>query len=210
MDDGVGTVEYSKKFGCEVGLNDKIVLGEDHYLTSISGTFGKRWNLFGPVVVTSLCFYTTRTKYGPYGCKTGTPFSLPMEDGGIVGLHGRADDEGLQSIGVYVVPTGFLSTSRSECRMQHKVDKSMIMVVPREPGPWGGLGGKQWDDGVFPEIHELHLEYGDSAIHSLQIMYETKEGKRDWSHRHGGPGGTELIRSSGLYVEAIGVHMEYL
>ncbi|KAB1208308.1 Agglutinin [Morella rubra] len=117
-----------------------------------------------------------------------------MEDGAIVGLHGRADDEGLHAIGVYVVPTGFLSTTRSECRMQHKVDKSMIMVVPREPGPWGGLGGKQWDDGVFTEIHELHLEYGDSAIHSLQIMYETKEGKRDWSHRHGGPGGDRTYK----------------
>ncbi|KAB1220624.1 Agglutinin [Morella rubra] len=122
--EGVGTVEYSKRFGCDVGLKDKIVLGEDHYLTSISGTFGKRWNLFGPV------------------------------------------------------------------------DKSMIMVVPREPGPRGGLGGKQWDDGVFTEIHELHLEYGDSAIHSLQIMYETKEGKRDWSHRHGGPGGDRTYKEN--------------
>lgn len=44
-----------------------------------------------------------------------------MEGGAIVGFHGRADNKGVHTIGVYVVPKGFLVTSSSKCRMKHKV-----------------------------------------------------------------------------------------
>ena len=68
------------------------------YLTSISGTVAVYSNY---TVIHSLRFYTNKTEYGPYGSEKGTPFSLPMEGGVIVGFHGRAGHY-VDAIGVYV------------------------------------------------------------------------------------------------------------
>ena len=68
------------------------------YLTSISGTVAVYSN---HTVIHSLRFYTNKTEYGPYGSEKGTPFSLPMEGGVIVGFHGRAGHY-VDAIGVYV------------------------------------------------------------------------------------------------------------
>ncbi|KAB1220610.1 Agglutinin [Morella rubra] len=150
-------------------LTDKILyLGEDLCLTSISGTFGYGQQLSRPVLM---------AKYGPYSSETGTPFSLPMEGGAIVGFHGRADNR--------------------RHPLYWGAVELMNSVVPSGPGPWGGPFGKQWDDGVFKGIHELHLESEDLQIHSLQIVYETTEVKQVWSQKHGGTQGyrTILLRS---------------
>lgn len=72
------------------------------YLTSISGSYGSFYS-GGPVVITSLCFDTNRTKYGPFGSNSGTSFSIGMEGGAIVGFHGRAG-HWLDAIGVYARP----------------------------------------------------------------------------------------------------------
>ena len=68
----------------------------------------------------------------------------------------------------------------------------MKAVVPRGPGPWGGHGGKEWDDGVFSGIRELHLHVGDSVIHAIRVLYESRDGKPVWSHKHGGAGGDKI------------------
>ena len=39
--------------------------------------------------------------YGPYGSEQGTPFSVPMENGEIVGFHGF-EGSYVIAIGVYV------------------------------------------------------------------------------------------------------------
>lgn len=70
----------------------------------------------------------------------------------------------------------------------------MNAVVPRGVGPWGGNGGKQWDDGVFSSIHELHLHVGDSAVHAIQLFYESSEGKIVRSQKHGGTGGDKIYK----------------
>lgn len=81
-------------------------------------------------------------------------------------------------------------------------DRLMKFVVPPGPGPWGGPFGKQWDDGVFRGIHELHLEPGDFQIHSLQIVYATREGKQVWSQKHGGTRGYRncLVKKNNFFV----------
>uniref|UniRef100_A0A803PUJ6 Jacalin-type lectin domain-containing protein n=1 Tax=Cannabis sativa TaxID=3483 RepID=A0A803PUJ6_CANSA len=74
--------------------------GSAEYLTSISGTYGKYLNL---TVITSISFITNLKTYGPFGGKTGTPFSLPIQGGVVVGFHGKSGDF-VDSIGVYVKP----------------------------------------------------------------------------------------------------------
>ncbi|XP_030967987.1 agglutinin [Quercus lobata] len=87
----------------------------------------------------------------------------------------------------------------------------MALPVPRVPGPWGGHGGMEWDDGVFPEILELHLFVGDSVIHAIRVLYQSRDGEPVWSPKHGGEGGDPsdpiklkvsnefLIRIAGFY-----------
>ncbi|KAF4380944.1 hypothetical protein F8388_011866 [Cannabis sativa] len=74
--------------------------GSAEYLTSISGTYGKYLNL---TVITSISFITNLKTYGPFGGETGTPFSLPIQGGVVVGFHGKSGDF-VDSIGIYVKP----------------------------------------------------------------------------------------------------------
>ncbi|KAL9673938.1 hypothetical protein QQ045_030202 [Rhodiola kirilowii] len=60
--------------------------------------------------------------------------------------------------------------------------------VPCEAGPWGGDGGKPWDDGVFSGIRQIYLTRHD-AINSVQIEYD-RNGQSVWSAKHGGNGGS--------------------
>lgn len=62
----------------------------DEYLISVSGyispvVYG------GSPVIRSLTFKSNRRTFGPYGVEEGTPFSLPIEGGQIVGFKGRSD-----------------------------------------------------------------------------------------------------------------------
>lgn len=61
----------------------------------------------------------------------------------------------------------------------------MNAVVSPGPGPWGGHGGKQWDDGVFSAIKQVHVYVGDGAVKALQFLYEKKDGCFVWSKRYG-------------------------
>ncbi|KAF3962766.1 hypothetical protein CMV_012761 [Castanea mollissima] len=188
-EDGDGAFEYSDKYGGD--RTDKILLDwPREYLTSITGTIG---NVRNYTVIKSLRFYSNRTKYGPYGDERGESFSFPMEGGIIVGFNGRSGAL-LDAIGVYVktfIPSCALSPSFT---MHQKLDNKMNVVVPRGLGPWGGHGGKQWDDGVFSTIRELHLHVGDSVIHAIHVLYESKDGKLVWSQKHGRSGGDKIHR----------------
>ncbi|KAH7524141.1 hypothetical protein FEM48_Zijuj06G0087700 [Ziziphus jujuba var. spinosa] len=65
--------------------------------------------------------------------------------------------------------------------------------APCGPGPWGGDGGRPWDDGVFTGIKQIYLTRGPEAIHSIQIEYD-RNGQSVWSVKHGGSGGNIMHR----------------
>lgn len=62
-------------------------------------------------------------------------------------------------------------------------------TTPCGPGPWGGDGGRAWDDGVFSGIRQIHLTRAAEGICSVQIEYD-RNGQFIWSAKHGGNGGT--------------------
>ncbi|KAL8030644.1 hypothetical protein ABFX02_14G298600 [Erythranthe guttata] len=67
------------------------------------------------------------------------------------------------------------------------VQKLVKDPVPYGPGPWGGEGGKAWDDGVFTGIKQIILSKTD-AICCVEIEYD-RNGQSVWSVKHGGSGG---------------------
>jgi hypothetical protein len=81
----------------------QIILDPTDYVTEISGTFGTAFD--NDRVVTSLKISTFKeTDQKTYGKPNGTPFHIPVRDGGrVVGFFGRSGDM-LDAIGLYVVP----------------------------------------------------------------------------------------------------------
>lgn len=61
------------------------------------------------------------------------------------------------------------------------------------PGPWGGNGGRPWDDGVFSGIKQIYLTKSSEAICSIQIEYD-RNNQSVWSPKHGGNGGNTTHR----------------
>ncbi|XBI32714.1 hypothetical protein VPH35_056129 [Triticum aestivum] len=94
--DGIGAVRIPN---C-----DHIIFASDEQLIVVEGTYD-HYKSFRGAVVTSLVFRTDKGRtYGPYGVETGTPFSIPTENGCIVGFWGRRSDWILDAIGVYIRP----------------------------------------------------------------------------------------------------------
>ncbi|KAL8153919.1 hypothetical protein V2J09_011679 [Rumex salicifolius] len=60
--------------------------------------------------------------------------------------------------------------------------------APCGPGPWGGDGGKPWDDGVYTGIRQIFLTRSEGLC-SIQIEYD-RNGQSVWSIKHGGNSGT--------------------
>jgi hypothetical protein len=58
--------------------------------------------------------------------------------------------------------------------------------VPIGPGPWGGEGGRAWDDGVYTGLKQIYIMRG-AFIGSIQIEYD-RSGHSIWSSRHGNSG----------------------
>ncbi|GLT41111.1 hypothetical protein SLA2020_152000 [Shorea laevis] len=82
--------------------HDKIVFDyPPEILTHVAGTYGPLIYM-GPNVLKSLTFYTNKGKHGPFGEEQGPSFTSKMNEGKIVGFHGR---EGLflDAIGVYAI-----------------------------------------------------------------------------------------------------------
>lgn len=65
--------------------------------------------------------------------------------------------------------------------------------APFGPGPWGGDGGRPWDDGVFSGIKQIYLTKAPEGICSIQIEYDRNK-QSVWSVKHGGNGGNILHR----------------
>ncbi|KAI8549681.1 hypothetical protein RHMOL_Rhmol06G0043400 [Rhododendron molle] len=186
-------LEPSQKFGGSGGdRTDKVCIGGvEEYLTTISMTSG---DFDGQSVVKSLSFHTNLTEYGPYGSKSGTSLSIPMEggvifgsksgtslsipmEGGVIfGFHGRAGKY-LNAIGISVAPkiTSFPQMGSLLYAPAHpKTPSSVNLLVQRDPGPWGAQRGRQWDDGVFLAVKQVILrtgstEYGHTTI---ELNYE--------------------------------------
>jgi hypothetical protein len=74
-------------------------MNEDNYINFISGTHDQ----YG---ITSLKFVNSEEEvYGPFGCPSGTAFSVPLpESGAAVGFFGRSGTDGLVGFGAYVAP----------------------------------------------------------------------------------------------------------
>ncbi|KAI5651205.1 hypothetical protein M9H77_37210 [Catharanthus roseus] len=102
----------------------------EEYLISISGYISPVVHGGSPVI-RSLTFKSNRRTFGPYGVEEGTPFSLPIEGGKIVGFKGRSGWY-LDSIGCY------LSRVQSEKVFQKVSQKLMrrftspIAYIPKD------------------------------------------------------------------------------
>lgn len=72
--------------------------------------------------------------------------------------------------------------------------------VPSGPGPWGGEGGRPWDDGVFSGIKQIFITRGQ-AITSIQVEYD-RNGQSVWSTKHGAGGGeaTHKVIDVGILI----------
>ncbi|CAN4093857.1 unnamed protein product [Withania somnifera] len=195
-----GTID-SPKFGGRGGDKKYNIIIENasrEYLTGIKGTLGY---YAGHLVVKSLIFTTNLKCYGPVGSEAGgTPFTLLLKGGAIMGFHGRSGAY-LDAIGVYVqhviAPTQdeqikLLKQTKVE-EMDDEFPNKMDMmkcIQPRSAGPWGGYSGKGWDDGVFCTIKKVQVYINTiiSVISGIQIKYEKKNKTSVWSQLHGGFG----------------------
>lgn len=63
--------------------------------------------------------------------------------------------------------------------------------VPIGPGPWGGDGGKPWDDGVYTGVRQIYVTRTDDFIGSVQMEYD-RSGQSVWSTKHGNGGQQQI------------------
>ncbi|CAN1824121.1 Jacalin-related lectin 3, partial [Linum perenne] len=183
---------------------DKIVFDyPQEILTHITGTYGPLMHM-GPNIVKSLTFFTNKGKHGPFGEEHGPSFFSKVNEGRIVGFHGR---EGLflDAIGVHVKegivnpPKNHLSDAivkfgGAAGQVAEQVAYGVVKEsIPFGPGPWGGDGGRPWDDGVFSGIQQIFLTRTVDAICSIQIEYD-RSGQSVWSVKHGSNTGTSTHR----------------
>jgi len=130
----------------------------DEYLTSICGCFSDEG-------IRSLTFQTNKKTIGPIGDENGaTHFSSPATGGKIVGFYGRSIVH-LEAIGAYFEPISHLYPIKSI-------------------GPFGGLGGRAWDDGKFTGVREIEVMY-DNILRYVMFVYD-KSGEQIYSIMHGG------------------------
>ncbi|KAK9280440.1 hypothetical protein L1049_014130 [Liquidambar formosana] len=128
-DNGDGVLKESNKFGGNGGVQtDKIdIAWPKEYLIGISGSYGTFYE-GGPVAITSLCFITNRTKYGPFGIHPGTSFSsTPIEGSAIIGFHGRTG-LCLEAIGLHAKPI-------SGCPKNQEIKRWALILGNKTTGP---------------------------------------------------------------------------
>ncbi|KAL0325746.1 UNVERIFIED_CONTAM: Agglutinin [Sesamum radiatum] len=71
-------------------------------------------------------------------------------------------------------------------RFHTNVDDIFKDCVPRYPGPWGGCGGRHWDDGVFSAVKQIHVHVSAFVcIRGIQFEYLGRDGRSTWSPCHG-------------------------
>ncbi|XP_021911591.1 jacalin-related lectin 3 [Carica papaya] len=213
-----GQAIWGSKHGGTGGFrSDKIIFDyPSEILTHITGTYGPLMYM-GPNVIKSLTFHTNKGKHGPYGEEQGPTFSNKINQGKIVGFHGK---EGLflDAIGVYVKeakitplnPSSYKVIEGHVAEIQNSGWSNKLVLAkpgaieevscgvvkepaPCGPGPWGGDGGRPWDDGVFSGIKQIFVTRSSDAISSIQIEYD-RNGQSVWSVKHGGNAGVVTHR----------------
>ncbi|CAM0958812.1 unnamed protein product [Alopecurus aequalis] len=100
---GSDYVQYTEgPWGRTLNIENTITIDPTDYVTEISGTFGMAYD---NCIVTSLKIATFNDPDPiTFGTPNGTPFQIPVLDGGrVVGFFGRSGDL-LDAIGVYVIP----------------------------------------------------------------------------------------------------------
>ncbi|XP_071712186.1 agglutinin-like [Rutidosis leptorrhynchoides] len=162
----------------------------DEILISVSGRYCPAV-YGGRPVIRSLTFKSNKRTFGPFGFEEGTPFDFLANGQKIVGFYGK---------------TGDIKMSIANNRYE---DKSV------QAGPWGGIGGNQWDDGVHNGVREISLLYGTS-IYDIQLTYDNN-GQPFQAENHAGIGRTHtksaqiklqypdeiLVGVSGRYCPAV-------
>ncbi|CAL5332264.1 unnamed protein product [Camellia sinensis] len=175
----------------------------EEHLTAMDMTVGE---FCGYDVVTSVCFHTNVTKYGPFGKTTGTSILIPMESAIVVGFHGRSGSY-LDAIGFFAKPQRSASSSSSSC-VSHDYETINAMklgVVPRDPGPWGGSGGKHWDDGVFSRVKNVNVYTAndEEVVRAVKFKYMKRDGDSVWSLLHGYSGTVNEFKGDERNIERV-------
>ncbi|CAH2036786.1 unnamed protein product [Thlaspi arvense] len=212
-----GQAVWGSKHGGRGGFkHDKIVFDyPSEVLTHVTGTYGPLMYM-GPNVIKSLTFHTNKGKHGPFGEEQGPSFTHKIDEGKVVGFLGR-EGLFLDSIGVHVMECKIspLKPSPQNAIVPHnnsgvaeiqnspwanklvlaanghgeEFERGVIKEpTPSGPGPWGGDGGKPWDDGVFSGIKQIFVTRANDAISSIQVEYD-RNGQSVWSVKHGGNSG---------------------
>ncbi|KAK7301735.1 hypothetical protein RJT34_12607 [Clitoria ternatea] len=217
-----GEAVWGYKHGGTGGFKHEKIVFDFPYevLTHISGYYGSIMYM-GLVAIRSLTFHTTKRVYGPFGDEYGTYFTTKLKEGKVVGFHGR-NGLFLDALGVHVIegkvivplapPSSLAVTSREPSISEidngqwpaklvltksapiEPVASGVIKEpAPCGPGPWGGDGGRPWDDGVFSGIKQIYLTKAPEGICSIQIEYDRNK-QSVWSVKHGGDGGNTMHR----------------
>ncbi|KAG5520926.1 hypothetical protein RHGRI_033474 [Rhododendron griersonianum] len=153
-------------------------------LSSMSMTW-KRYN--GKMTITSLCFYTNMKRHGPYGLRTVTSVSIPIQGGVIAGFHGRGGTH-LTAIGIFVaLKVNSFPSLEKKVDSSHLIDEDTDSVPTQlkgricaeegwiSLGPWGGKGGGEWSYRPEGPIMQITIGYED-AIHSILFESKTHDG----------------------------------
>ncbi|CAH1438627.1 unnamed protein product [Lactuca virosa] len=104
-----GTLDSSQRHGGSGGPSggriSEVNFDVDEEITEMQGTVGKTTGRYANyIVISSLCFKTTKKTCGPFGKETGTRFSVPWDEGTFAGLYGRAGFY-LDGLGCYLKAT---------------------------------------------------------------------------------------------------------
>nr|KAJ0223278.1 hypothetical protein LSAT_V11C200094280 [Lactuca sativa] len=104
-----GTLDSSQRHGGSGGPSggriSEVNFDVDEEITEILGTVGKTTGRYANyIVISSLCFKTTKKTCGPFGKETGTCFSVPWDEGTFAGFYGRAGFY-LDGLGCYLKAT---------------------------------------------------------------------------------------------------------
>ncbi|CAL0301685.1 unnamed protein product [Lupinus luteus] len=217
-----GKALWGYKHGGTGGFKSEKIVFDYPYevLTHISGYYGPVMYM-GPSVIKSLTFHTNKRVYGSFGDDHGTYFTTKLKEGKVVGIHGRKGlfldafgvhvMEGKDIVPVITPPSKAIISrepsisEKDSASWQAKfllaklapVEEFSCGVIkesdPCGPGPWGGDGGRPWDDGVFSGIRQIYLTKAPEGICSIQIEYDRNK-QFVWSVKHGGNGGETMQR----------------
>ncbi|XP_073286332.1 jacalin-related lectin 19 [Primulina huaijiensis] len=102
----------------------------EEFLTSVSGHYSPVVR-GGSHVIRSVTFKTNRRTFGPFGVEEGTPFSLPMEGGQIVGFKGRSGWY-LDAIGFHISRTKTTKIMQKVQQRFRRLTSTVSLAGPRD------------------------------------------------------------------------------